>query len=126
MVPEGWSRQTVGNVFEVQLGKMLNKAAKEKGPQSPYLTNFNVRWGAFNINKLNSMFFSEKDREKFVLKAGADSDEFVHSFQRKPATDSEVIRPSLGAQRRWCFVSTRSGRFGQCWQPVFALNLLSD
>ena len=70
MVPEGWTRQTVGNLFEVQLGKMLNKAAKEKSPQVPYLTNFNVRWGAFDVSELNSMFFSDRDREKFVLKAG--------------------------------------------------------
>ncbi|MBW6511494.1 MAG: hypothetical protein K0A93_05140, partial [Desulfuromonadaceae bacterium] len=40
------------------------------------------------------------------------SDEFVHSFQRKPATDSEAIRPPFGAQRRWWFLSTPSGRIG--------------
>ncbi|MEA3546000.1 MAG: restriction endonuclease subunit S [Thermodesulfobacteriota bacterium] len=70
MVPEGWSKQTVGNLFDIQLGKMLNKAAKEKNPQVSYLTNFNVRWGEFDIGKLNSMFFSDKDKDKFSLKAG--------------------------------------------------------
>ena len=70
MVPEGWGRQTVGNLFDVQLGKMLNKAAKEKYPQVPYLKNFNVRWGTFDIRELNTMYFSDKDKEKFSLKVG--------------------------------------------------------
>lgn len=70
MVPEGWKLQTVGAVFDVQLGKMLNKAAKEKSPQQPYLTNFNVRWGAFDTTTLNTMHFSDRDQEKFALKDG--------------------------------------------------------
>ena len=70
MVPEGWTKHTVDNLFDVQLGKMLNKAAKERSPQEPYLTNFNVRWGTFDTSKLNSMFFSDKDKDKFSLKAG--------------------------------------------------------
>ena len=70
MVPEGWTKQTVGTLFDVQLGKMLNKAAKERSPQEPYLTNFNVRWGTFDTSKFNSMFFSDKDKEKFSLRVG--------------------------------------------------------
>ena len=70
MVPKGWTRQVVGNLFEVQLGKMLNKAAKEKAHQVAYLTNFNVRWGTFDISKLNSMYFTDKDKAKFALQEG--------------------------------------------------------
>ena len=70
MVPEGWERHPVGDLFEVQLGKMLNKEAKKKEPQFPYLTNINVRWGSFDTSELNTMHFSDRDREKFSLMAG--------------------------------------------------------
>ena len=67
---EKWQRKSVGSLFEVQLGKMLNKAAKEKTPQYPYLTNINVRWGAFDISQLNTMFFSDREKRKFELRGG--------------------------------------------------------
>lgn len=67
---EKWQRKSVGSLFEVQLGKMLNKAAKEKTPQYPYLTNMNVRWGAFDISQLNTMFFSDREKRKFELRGG--------------------------------------------------------
>ncbi len=67
---EGWQRESVGSLFDVQLGKMLNKTAKEKTPQYPYLTNINVRWGAFDVSQLNTMFFSETEKSKFELQDG--------------------------------------------------------
>jgi type I restriction enzyme, S subunit len=70
MLPKGWEKVTVGEVFNVQLGKMLNKDAKTKEPQHPYLTNFNVRWGAFNTSLMNTMYFSDREKEKFSLLNG--------------------------------------------------------
>ena len=67
---EGWKRERVGSLFDVQLGKMLNKTAKEKAPQYPYLTNINVRWGAFDVSQLNTMFFSDAEKRKFELRHG--------------------------------------------------------
>ena len=67
---EGWRRESVGSLFDVQLGKMLNKTAKEKTPQYPYLTNINVRWGAFDVSQLNTMFFSDVEKRKFKLRRG--------------------------------------------------------
>ena len=67
---EGWKRESVGSLFDVQLGKMLNKTAKEKTPQYPYLTNINVRWGAFDVSQLNTMFFSNVEKRKFELRRG--------------------------------------------------------
>ena len=68
-IPDGWKKQNIGNLFDVQLGKMLNEKAK-KGIQYPYLANFNVRWGNFDLSKTNKMFFSEKEREKYFLQKG--------------------------------------------------------
>ncbi len=65
----GWKRKKIGELFDVQLGKMLNEKAKQ-GEQYPYLANFNVRWGSFDLSKLNKMYFSEKEKKKFSLRCG--------------------------------------------------------
>ena len=62
-----WPMRKIGDLFEVQLGKMLNEKAKQ-GVLFPYLANFNVRWGTFDLSKLNEMSFSEKERKKFSLR----------------------------------------------------------
>ena len=69
MVPEGWKIELVGDLFDVQLGKMLNKEAKEKTPQFHYLGNSNVKWGYFDLSDLKTMHFSERDIEKFTMKS---------------------------------------------------------
>jgi type I restriction enzyme S subunit len=63
---DGWKKKTVGHLFDVQLGKMLNEKAKT-GPQFPYLANFNVRWGNFDFSKLNKMTFSAREKDKYRL-----------------------------------------------------------
>ncbi len=65
----GWPLKKVGELFEVQLGKMLSPKAKE-GEQFPYLANFNVQWGKFNLENVKSMHFTESEREKYSLEQG--------------------------------------------------------
>jgi type I restriction enzyme S subunit len=67
---KAWKRKTIGELFHVQLGKMLNKAAKTPIEQFPYLTNINVRWGSVETQELNSMYFSAEERHKFRLLKG--------------------------------------------------------
>lgn len=69
-LPKGWARKTVDELFDVQLGKMLNEIAKTGASQFPYLTNTNVQWARFRLDALNQMHFSPKEREKFSLKTG--------------------------------------------------------
>ena len=69
-LPKKWYIKTVDELFDVQLGKMLNEKAKFGGDQQPYLTNFNVQWGRFKMDVLNTMCFSDKERKKFALKKG--------------------------------------------------------
>jgi type I restriction enzyme S subunit len=64
-----WPTKKIGELFDVQLGKMLNEKAKH-GNLFPYLANFNVRWGAFDFSRLNEMAFSEKEQQKFSLHPG--------------------------------------------------------
>lgn len=70
MLPEGWMIKPVGDLFEVQLGKMLNKIAKELEPQYTYLGNSNVKWGEFVLSDLKTMHFNERELTKFSLKNG--------------------------------------------------------
>jgi|TARA_R110002050_G_scaffold210563_2_gene346529 type I restriction enzyme S subunit len=64
---KGWKKVKVGEIFDVQLGKMLSPKAKE-GEQYTYLGNFNVQWGSINFKKLNTMHFSDREKEKYLLK----------------------------------------------------------
>ncbi len=64
-----WKRKKIGDLFDVQLGKMLNEKAKQ-GTLFPYLANFNVRWGSFDLSTLNEMSFSKSERKKFSLEPG--------------------------------------------------------
>ena len=64
-----WSLRKVGELFNVQLGKMLSPRAR-KGEQFPYLANFNVQWGKFNLETVKSMHFTESEKEKYSLKQG--------------------------------------------------------
>ena len=49
MVPACWEAVRLGEVYEVQLGKMLSPKARQGRNPRPYLTNRNVRWGEFDV-----------------------------------------------------------------------------
>lgn len=70
MLPSGWVKKKVGDLFEVQLGKMLNQLAKEQNPQYEYLGNSDIQWGKINTENLNTMFFSVREIQKFHLVCG--------------------------------------------------------
>ena len=61
-----WPKRLAGDLFDIQLGKMLSEKART-GMQRPYLANFNVRWGRFDLSDLNQMAFSEREQEKFSI-----------------------------------------------------------
>src|SRR5580698_4013133 len=70
MTPDGWVIAKVEDLFDLQLGKMLNKAATQAIPAFPYLGNREVRWGGFDLSDLRQMHFSESERKKFGLHPG--------------------------------------------------------
>ena len=61
-----WLKRKAGELFDIQLGKMLNEKARA-GDSFPYLANFNVRWGNFDLSELNEMAFSDREKGKFTL-----------------------------------------------------------
>ena len=69
-VPAAWQVARLGDVYEVQLGKMLSPKARQGTNQRPYLTNRNVRWDAFDLSDLPTMDFNQREVEKFHLRDG--------------------------------------------------------
>ena len=69
-IPADWEVVRLGDVYEVQLGKMLSPKAKKGVNPKPYLTNRNVRWGGFELSDLPMMDFDQREMEKFHLQTG--------------------------------------------------------
>jgi hypothetical protein len=65
-----WPMVALGEIAEVKLGKMLDKARHLSGRRLPYLRNVNVRWGAVNTDDLREMNFDDDELDRFGLKAG--------------------------------------------------------
>src|SRR5690554_2750611 len=67
---DNWKTRPLGDLFDVQLGKMLSKKARQGVNPKPYLANFNVQWGRFDFSEVKVMDFNEKEMSKFRLKKG--------------------------------------------------------
>lgn len=53
-MPESWKIIRLGEVFDVQLGKMLSSKSRTGISPRPYLRNANVRWGKIDLSDLSS------------------------------------------------------------------------
>ena len=69
-IPADWGVVRLGEVYEVQLGKMLSPKARQGTNPKPYLTNRNVRWGKFELSDLPTMDFDDREMAKFHLRPG--------------------------------------------------------
>ena len=65
----GAETRRLGDVCELCLGKMLDKA-KNKGSYKPYLRNVNVRWDGFSLDDLYEMRFEDDETERYSLRKG--------------------------------------------------------
>lgn len=68
-IPVEWEVKAIGEVFTMQLGKMLSKKAVEGKAPFPYLGNKNVQWDYVDLEELLEMDFTERERQKFELLA---------------------------------------------------------
>lgn len=68
-VPEGWVRNSLRELADCRLGKMLDQK-KNKGELMPYLANVNVRWGAIDLNNLREMRFEDSELDAVGLQYG--------------------------------------------------------
>jgi type I restriction enzyme S subunit len=68
-VPPGWTTTRLGDLGDVRLGKMLDKA-KNQGLPTQYLRNINVRWFRFDLTDLQILLISEDERELLSVQDG--------------------------------------------------------
>ncbi len=66
-IPKEWDLDMIGNLFIVQLGKMLSKASKTGKFSANYLGNKNVQWDNVTLSNLEEMDFLPHEREKYNL-----------------------------------------------------------
>ena len=68
-LPRSWATAPLGDIADIQLGKMLDKA-RNRGAPTPYLRNINVRWGSFNLDDLLTVPLDETERDFFSVRDG--------------------------------------------------------
>lgn len=68
-VAQQWPKKRLGEVCEIQLGKMLSPLSKTGTRPQPYLRNANVQWGRIDVSDISRMDFDEDEESKFALKA---------------------------------------------------------
>ena len=70
MIPREWYIDPVGQLFEMQLGKMLSPKAKGGGNPLPYVGNRHVLWESVDCSHLEFMDFTIEERTKYALRVG--------------------------------------------------------
>ena len=65
-----WKSYTFSDITTSRLGKMLDTKQQTGESSYPYLANFNVQWFSFELDNLNRMDFSDKDKKEFALEDG--------------------------------------------------------
>lgn len=65
-----WSMTPIGDLFEVQLGKMVSEKSRAGKCPVPYLANYNVQWGRCDLSEVQTMDFDEDEVARFLLEPG--------------------------------------------------------
>ncbi|RJQ84282.1 MAG: restriction endonuclease subunit S [Desulfobacteraceae bacterium] len=69
-IPDEWGCAPAGSLLDIQLGKMLSQKSRSGDNPQPYLANYNVRWGEFDLSQVQQMDFYEKEIYKYELQYG--------------------------------------------------------
>ncbi len=69
-IPKEWEVNAFGALFDIQLGKMLSRAAKTGKWNAFYLANRNIQWDDIDFSDLEVMDFLPHEREKYKLFEG--------------------------------------------------------
>jgi type I restriction enzyme S subunit len=68
MMPKGWGVNSIGNLFDVQQGKQLSaKESKDGKQKKPFLRTSNLLWGKVTFEKIDYMYFTDKEIQKLIL-----------------------------------------------------------
>ncbi|MEX2619202.1 MAG: restriction endonuclease subunit S [Egibacteraceae bacterium] len=69
-LPSGWVWTTIGEIADTSLGKMLDKKRATGLHPTPYLRNFNVRWGSFDLSDLAEMDIRPEELDRVLAQPG--------------------------------------------------------
>lgn len=70
-IPTDWTTTSVNKAFNITLGKMLQPAASNPNDLIvPYLKAYNVQDGSLKMDKVDTMYCSQKDITTYKLKKG--------------------------------------------------------
>ncbi|WP_164700214.1 restriction endonuclease subunit S [Modestobacter sp. KNN46-3] len=69
-LPVGWAWAKLGEVADVQLGKMLDAKRQTGEHAMPYLRNINVQWHRTDLDDLLHMDIAPDERERYTVQAG--------------------------------------------------------
>lgn len=68
-IPQEWELSTIGEQFEIQLGKMLD-GQKNSGVLKPYVGNKAVQWDRIDLDEIQQVRLSQSDLIRFRLQKG--------------------------------------------------------
>ena len=68
-MPDGWVVCQIKDLFLHNTGKALKKS-NQIGVQQRYITTSNLYWNKFDLSDVRTMYFSEKELEKYTIKKG--------------------------------------------------------
>lgn len=68
-IPKEWVLSSIGDQFEIQLGKMLD-GQKNSGVLKPYLGNKAVQWDRIDLGEIQQVRLSKSDLNRFRLQKG--------------------------------------------------------
>ncbi len=69
-LPDNWCWTTLGNIFNHNTGKALNKSDSQEGSLLPYITTSNVYWNRFDLSEIKKMFFKDSEIDKCTITKG--------------------------------------------------------
>lgn len=67
---DGWLLASLGDRYQIQLGKKLSHETTADYERLPYLRNANIQWNSVAIDDVASMPFNAKERLKYRLEYG--------------------------------------------------------
>ena len=69
-LPDNWCWSTLGNIFNHNTGKALNKSDSQEGSLLPYITTSNVYWNRFDFSEIKKMYFKDSEIDKCTITKG--------------------------------------------------------
>jgi type I restriction enzyme S subunit len=110
-LPLGWERVPLGDVADLALGKMLDKAKRAAGTPMQYLRNINVRWHGFDVSDLFEMPFEPHEVERYSVHEG----DVVVCEGGEPGRAAVWRGPTIMFQKALHRVRPREGAFDPRW-----------